>query len=232
MCRFCDWDGPMNEVVAARHSRETEWFWTELRILREHWNVLRHPFYLRWSAAELSADELERYAGEYAHLVVALAAASRGAAEKSGGLLRQALSAHADEEEQHIALWLGFAEATGSPRWETSLAATRACAQAWAGHESRSLDEDLVALYAIEAPQPEIAQTKLDGLLEHYGFAEGPATAYFQIHAERDKEHAALVASALHGLLPVADPFGLLDLAEAVHRSYWETLTALEELRP
>ena len=39
-------------------------------------NVLEHPFYQRWSAGELSADELARYAGEYRHAVLALADAS------------------------------------------------------------------------------------------------------------------------------------------------------------
>ena len=40
---------------------------------RERWNVLRHPFYLRWERGELTRDELAFYAGEYRHVVVALA---------------------------------------------------------------------------------------------------------------------------------------------------------------
>ena len=44
-------------------------------------NVLEHPFYQRWSAGELSASELARYAGEYRHAVGALAQASERAAE-------------------------------------------------------------------------------------------------------------------------------------------------------
>src|SRR5665811_2204901 len=46
-------------------------------------NVLEHPFYQRWSAGELSAEELECYAGEYRHAVVALASASELAAQKA-----------------------------------------------------------------------------------------------------------------------------------------------------
>ena len=46
-------------------------------------------------------------------------------------------------------------------------------------------------LYAIESAQPAISRTKLDGLVEHYGFEEGPATEYFSLHSERDHEHAA-----------------------------------------
>ena len=40
---------------------------------RTRWNVLDHPFYLRWERGELSRDDLAFYAGEYRHAVVALA---------------------------------------------------------------------------------------------------------------------------------------------------------------
>ena len=46
-------------------------------------------------------------------------------------------------------------------------------------------------LYAIEASQPAIAKTKLEGLVERYGYtAEGPAVEYFELHAKLDVEHA------------------------------------------
>ena len=32
--------------------------WERIERARERWNVLRHPFYQRWSAGELSGDEL------------------------------------------------------------------------------------------------------------------------------------------------------------------------------
>ena len=47
-------------------------------------NVLEHPFYQRWSAGDLSAEELAIYAAEYRPAVVALARASELAAEKAG----------------------------------------------------------------------------------------------------------------------------------------------------
>ncbi len=31
--------------------------------VRDRWSVLRHPFYRRWSAGELSGEELAFYAG-------------------------------------------------------------------------------------------------------------------------------------------------------------------------
>jgi pyrroloquinoline-quinone synthase len=177
-------------------------------------NVLEHPFYQRWSAGELSAGELELYAGEYRHAVVALADASELAAERAHTSEEAAtesagpaegLRRHAEEEAAHVALWEQFehaaASASGVPTDSSqSLSAhagavhaeleqTRACVRAWTAGES--LLEHLAVLYAIEAGQPEISATKLRGLTEHYGFsAEGPATEYFRVHELRDVEHA------------------------------------------
>jgi pyrroloquinoline-quinone synthase len=224
-------------VIAARHRADSEWFWAELRLIGRRWNVLKHPFYTRWSAGELTSDELRLYAEEYDHLVVALAAASRCAAGKADGRLADALSAHATEEEEHVALWRDFAAATGWGRasaWaydSDSLPETVECARVWAGDEARSLALDLVSLYVMEGPQPEIARTKLDGLLELYGYSDGPATAYFRLHSEVDREHAALAQSALDGVLHGADPCELLAQAHAVHRSYWGMLDGLERVR-
>ena len=55
-------------------------------------------------------------------------------------------------------------------------------------------------LYALEASQPPVSQTKLAGLVGHYGFvSEAPGTTYFRVHAELDKEHAAEAAERLGG---------------------------------
>jgi pyrroloquinoline-quinone synthase len=185
-------------------------------------NVLEHPFYQRWSAGELSAGELDLYAGEYRRAVQALADASALAAESAGALaggseeaaeLSDGLRRHAEEEAAHVALWEQFEQgaatasrtATGrarSLRASGELEQTRACVRAWTAGES--LLEHLAVLYAIEAGQPEISATKIRGLTEHYGFsAEGPATEYFRLHELRDVEHAReareLIARLLAG---------------------------------
>jgi pyrroloquinoline-quinone synthase len=171
-------------------------------------DVLEHPFYQRWVAGELDAGELALYAGEYRHAVLALAEASRLAADAAGPADRDALSAHAEEEHAHIVLWDGFAEAAGARGDAAPLATTRVCAQAWtAGH---SLLEHLAVLYVLEASQPAIARTKLDGLVDHYGYRpEGPATAYFSEHEQRDVEHAGEARELIGRLFAgSADPAG------------------------
>jgi hypothetical protein len=52
-------------------------FWSRFdAIAREH-DVLRHSFYVRWSAGELSAPELADYSGQYRHAVVGGSTRSR-----------------------------------------------------------------------------------------------------------------------------------------------------------
>jgi pyrroloquinoline-quinone synthase len=173
---------------------------------RERWNVLEHPFYTRWEKGELTREELARYAGEYRHAVVALARAARTA------------RLHADEEARHIALWDEFASALGTEAADP-LPETRCCASAWAAG-----DEELGAaaiLYAIESGQPAISETKLRGLVEHYGFRDdSPAVGYFAVHGERDLEHAAEARAALED----ADDPRLVGLAEAALAANWALL--------
>jgi len=152
-------------------------------------DVLEHPFYQRWSAGELRPRELAVYAGEYRHAVRALAHASELAAERAAVQQRTSageralLRAHAQEEAAHVALW-ERASAPGAPG-----AHTRTCVRAWTAGED--LLEHLAVLYAIEAGQPDVSSTKLQGLVDHYGFSEeGPATEYFRVHRLRDVEHA------------------------------------------
>jgi pyrroloquinoline-quinone synthase len=202
--------------------------WSRLADVRSRWNVLDHPFYVRWSAGELSADDLALYAGQYRHAVVALAAAADGAAHAAGAE-RAELAAHAGEEAAHVALWDEFARAAGTEGPQPAEPETAECADAWAG-DGRDLLGHLVALYAIESAQPAISRVKADGLREHYGFAVGLATAYFDLHAERDVEHAAdgraLIAERLEG----ADEDALVAEAERVLRANWTLLDGVERL--
>src|SRR5277367_3430676 len=99
-------------------------------------NVLEHPFYQRWSAGELSAEELAIYAAEYRRAVVALARTSELAAEKAGPAHAAELREHAEEERAHVELWEQFARAAGaapalSATPVDSPADTQECVTAW-----------------------------------------------------------------------------------------------------
>jgi pyrroloquinoline-quinone synthase len=202
---------------------------------RRECDVLEHPFYQRWSAGELSAEELAFYAGEYRHAVVALAQASDSVAAKADPDRRVGLERHAAEEHSHVALWDAFADAAaGEGVCERSpLSETGACTRAWTAGEDAL--EHLAVLYAIEASQPAIARTKLEGLVERYGYtAEGPAVEYFELHAELDVEHARQARELIAELMSEdevqarAQTERMVQRATAALRGNWELLDGVD----
>ena len=203
-------------------------FFDRLESARERWNVLEHSFYRRWSAGELSREELAVYAGEYRHAVEALAAGLSDAARRAEPALAPEIAEHAAEESDHVALWDEFARAVGGELGREPRPETRACVDSWTA--GRDTLEGLVAAYAIESGQPEISQTKLDGLRRHYDVEEGPATEYFAVHAERDHEHAAATRELIEERLAGADHDRLLEVAEGALRGNWLLLDGVESV--
>jgi pyrroloquinoline-quinone synthase len=186
--------------------------------------VLAHPFYTRWECGELTRRELAFYAGEYRHAVSALATAAKAASPLAG-------SEHAAEEEAHIALWDDFRTALGDTDERPPLAETRDCVEAWTA--ARDPLEALAVLYAIESGQPEVARTKLDGLVRFYGFVpDSVGTAYFQLHAELDHEHAAEARSLLEEHARPSDADRLVAVAEGALAGNWRLLDGVEAQTP
>jgi pyrroloquinoline-quinone synthase len=183
--------------------------------VRERWNVLRHPFYRRWECGQLTQDDLAYYAGEYRHAVHALA-----------NLAERSSADHAAEEAAHVTLWDAFAQSLDADLYRPPRVETQACVDAWTAVEGL---EGVAALYAIESAQPEISRTKLDGLIEHYGFERGSAsTAYFEVHAERDHEHAAESQRVLEERARPADADRLVAAAERALAGNWTLLDGVE----
>lgn len=218
---------------------------TRIDQARRECNVLEHPFYRRWSAGTLTERELDVYAGQYRHAVLALAEASSRAAAKAASDASSAehaagLERHAAEEAAHVAFWDEFAQAVGSAdRGEDSaFEQTQECADAWIAGDD--LLEHLAVLYAIEASQPEISKTKLEGLVQRYGYSEeGPATEYFRLHATLDVEHARQARELIERLMKADETQAQSELADrmveratAALRGNWALLDGVEEQRP
>jgi pyrroloquinoline-quinone synthase len=182
---------------------------------RRRWNVLDHPFYLRWERGELTRDELAFYAGEYRHAVVALADAAALGGDPE----------HAAEETAHIALWDDFAAALEAPLDRKPTTETQECITAWQAEDSL---EARAILYAVESSQPDVSKTKLTGLVDRYGFnKESKSTEYFELHAERDQEHAAASAEVLRKARP-KDADRLYAAAEQALKGNWKLLDGVD----
>jgi pyrroloquinoline-quinone synthase len=197
-----------------------ERIWERIERSRERWDVLRHPFYQRWSNGELTEEELAVYSGQYRHAVEAIATISAEAADELPE--RAELRRHAAEELGHVRLWDGFIEAAGGDTGDAPTVETEECVRAWTA--SGELAHKLVRLYAIESGQPQISRTKREGLLDRYGFADGAGTAYFRVHEQRDVEHAAEVRELVEEVGVDADPDELVAAAESAFRANWRLL--------
>ena len=115
-------------------------------------------------------------------------------------------------------------DASAAPTAETEL-----CSAAWAG-KGRNPHATLAALYAIESAQPQISSVKQQGLVELYGYEEGPATDYFDIHATLDHEHAEAHRAFLESAVESGevDEDELIASAREVLRANWTLLDGVD----
>ncbi len=180
-------------------------------------SVLEHPFYERWSAGELSAAELARYAGEYRHAVVALAEASRAAAAKAGPAHASGLRRHAAEETAHVELWDDFARATVAQAEDTvdgddgpaavSAPAPRRRSRRrrrarGRGRRARICSSTWRCSTRSRPASRRSRRRSSRASTEHYGYSEeGPALEYFKVHELRDVEHAREAGALIEELL-------------------------------
>jgi len=141
--------------------------------------LLDHPFYQSWQHGTVTVEQLSRYAESYAELIAAMPACW----ERIGRELGADTSAVAADEYHHIALWQWWARRLPRPANAPRLAAALELCR------DSSAAELLGAIHAFEVQQPEVARTKRDGLLAHYGF-DAADLAYFDAHMD-EAEHIA-----------------------------------------
>ena len=166
--------------------------------------LLDHPFYKAWAAGTLTREDLSFYAAQYWRQVEAFPGyLEKLSARLPQGDARKTVDANlADErDDDHPGLWLRFAEALGSDlatvRASTSEPETDACVSAFrTALDGASPSFVMGMLYGYESQTPDVAETKITGLRDHYGI-DGPAVEYFELHGELDKHHASEMARAI-----------------------------------
>jgi pyrroloquinoline-quinone synthase len=184
-------------------------FQEEIRSIINERHLLGHPFYVAWSKGELPYEQLQQYAAQYMHHVLAeptyLSAvhsntphfASDGKSDLS---TRQVILQNLiDEEfgpENHPALWKRFAAALGVSEDDLAAAAPLPATQCLVRTftdlcRNRPYYAGLAALHAFESQVPAIAAVKIDGLRRFYGFTDPAEYEFFTVHAEADIFHSA-----------------------------------------
>jgi pyrroloquinoline-quinone synthase len=200
----------------------SETVWDRIEQSRAEHDVLKHPFYQRWSAGELSAEELARYAGQYRHATEAIARLCDEAAEAAPEAHREELARHAAEEEEHVGLWDSFVEAAGGEIGVEPTPETTECVRTWTS--PKGYLASLARLYAIESGQPEISRIKREGLARFYGINGGKGSEYFQVHEHADVAHAKESRILIEEAMDPEDEDAVVEAAGSAFRAYWRLL--------
>jgi pyrroloquinoline-quinone synthase len=165
-------------------------------------SLLKHRFYQLWSAGSLSIEDLQGYSKEYFQLVKAVPNFVNNVLKQVTPELDQnfdhvsTIKHNLEEEKQHIAPWVSFAESIGVKRndlydYECSRKTRDAVLKM--GHlTGNSLASGISTLYTFEKQLPEISAKKIEGLVKFYGVQNEEALEYFRIHQKVDIEHAEL----------------------------------------
>lgn len=186
---------PLKETVAAVISSK---------------HLLGHPFYIEWTSGRLTTEQLRFYAEQYYHHVLAeptyiSAVHARTPHFFSDGepadiTVRQEILKNLISEEfgdkNHPALWKKFAQSLGATAETLALAAPLPTTTQLIETFRRLCGEEpfyvgLAALHAFESQAPDIAATKIAGLVRYYGITDPEAYEFFTVHQEADIWHSA-----------------------------------------
>lgn len=195
--------------------------------------LLEHPFYRRWEAGELRADELAAYAAQYAHFEAALPAMLRAILKRldpespAAGLLRQNLADEEGVPQPHVALFAAFADGAGAHATPPT-AATRHLLDTYERQVAAGSTSGIAALLAYETQAPEIAATKAAGLRAHYAL-DARAVEFWDVHSRMDRDHAQWAVDALAQL---PDAGAALPAARAAADAWWAFLDERESEAP
>jgi pyrroloquinoline-quinone synthase len=200
--------------------------WDRIEQARSEWNVLEHPFYQRWSAGELTREQLADYSGQYRYATEAVARMSDGVAAAAPAGERRGLVAHAREEHDHIAMWDGFVEAVGGDVDAAPNPETTECVEAWTRQDG--FGPQLARLFAVESGQPAISKTKSEGLSAHYEIHDAPGNLYFTVHEKMDVHHADEGRKLIEKYMNDFDEDQIVAAAEEAFKANWRLLDGVD----
>ena len=166
-------------------------------------HLLNHSFYKSWNEGALEKETIKEYAAQYFQHVSSfpryLSAIHSNCDDiKVRQLLLENLVDEDKGDENHPELWMRFAEGMGNTREEVknkiTMRETRDLVETFMGlSKSEKYHIGLAALYCYESMQPEISETKKDGLQKFYNIEDENTLKFFTVHMHADKWHRAVV---------------------------------------
>ena len=170
-------------------------------------SLLTHPFYQAWQNGELTLNDLRIYAQQYYFFESAFPMFLSSIHSKcQDRIVRQDILENLWDEEygdnNHRALWLAFCAGLGLSEDAVVnsdvIKQTQALLDAYQDIcKLGSFQEGLAAMYAYEFQVPAISITKIEGLLEYYGFKRDDSIRFFEEHSTLDEEHSKREAESI-----------------------------------
>ena len=170
-------------------------------------HLLNHSFYQAWNSGELKKETIREYAAQYLKHVSAFPRYLSSIHSNCEDIkIRQFLLENLNDEEKgdenHPELWMRFAEGMGNTR--KNIINTEAIKETdqlvdtfMKLSKSNQFYIGLAALYCYESMQPEISETKKDGLQKLYGINDKNTLKFFTVHMHADKWHREVVRNLL-----------------------------------
>ena len=176
----------------------------------EEKHLLNHSFYKAWSAGELPKETIREYAAQYFQHVSLfpryLSSIHSNCEDiKTRQILLDNLIDEEKGEENHPELWMRFAEGMGNSRQKISTTKPMKEVSDLVNTFNRLSKSEkyhigLAALYCYESMQPEISETKKDGLKKFYGIKDENTLKFFTVHMHADKWHREVVRNLIKEL--------------------------------
>lgn len=186
---------------------ETKSFIDQLDAKIEKGHLLNHSFYKAWNAGDLSHDTIQEYAAQYFKHVSSFPRYLSAIHSNCDDIrIRQFLLENLVDEEKgpdnHPELWMRFAEGMGSSREtiqnKTAMNEIEDLVKTFNKlSRSEKYHIGLAALYCYESMQPEISETKKDGLQKFYGIKDEETLKFFTVHMHADIWHREVVRNLL-----------------------------------
>jgi len=184
-------------------------FSKELNKKLDEYHLLSHPFYKSWNDGKLTREIIKDYAEQYYQHVKAFPryiSATHSLCEdiKKRKILLENLQDEEKDGADHPKLWKNFALAIGAEENKIDSVKkekfTTEMIDNFFKYGRASYAEGLASLYTYERQIPEIAETKIRGLKNHYGVSSKEGLEFFEVHKAADVYHREACEKLLDGL--------------------------------